>query len=92
MTDFKLIAREDIVYRAINEERDYQDSLISKSESDGRHSITEFVSYMEDYIQEARHVGARVWGPVAAQKQLGILRKVVALGVSCMEQHGVVRR
>jgi hypothetical protein len=81
------------VYETIDGERDYQDSLASTSENeDGHHTTTEFLLYMDDYLQQAKHVAATTWGPDCKVKTLDILRKVTALGVACMEQNGVVPR
>lgn len=86
-----MIQRAD-VYSVIDGERAYQDSLSSTSETDGHHTVPEFILYMEDYIAEARSVASRTWGPEAKIKALDIVRKVTALGVACMEQNGIVRR
>lgn len=80
------------VYAVVDGERDYQDSLAATSETDGYHTVSEFILYMEDYIAEARNVASRTWGPDATTKSLDIIRKVTALGVACMEQNGVVAR
>ena len=84
-------AREE-VYRAIDGERDYQDSLAPTSETEGTHSVAEYILYLEDYIAEARSIASRTWGPEATTKCLDVIRKVTALGVVCMEQNGVVER
>lgn len=81
-----------VVYDVINEERDYQDSFADKSETDGYHTVTEFLLYMEDYLNEARHRASTIWGPRGIHETLDFIRKVTALGVACMEQNGAVRR
>lgn len=80
------------VYAVVDGEREYQDGLAGTSETDGYHTVSEFILYMEDYIAEARSVASRTWGPDATTKSLDIIRKVTALGVACMEQNGVVPR
>lgn len=80
------------VYEALDSERNYQRKWETESESKGVHSISEFLAYMEDYIDEAQHVLAREARQIAYPKVVHILRKVTALGVACMEQHGAPRR
>jgi hypothetical protein len=80
------------VYSVIDGERDYQDSLVSTSETDGHHSYAEFLLYMDDYVQQAKRTASTTWGPNARIKTLDIIRKIVALGVACMEQNGAVAR
>lgn len=86
------ILTRDQVYAIVSDERDYQDSLASTSETNGQHSIAEFILYMEDYIADARTAASKTWGPMANTVCLDIIRKVTALGVACMEQNGAVDR
>jgi len=91
-------ATRDEVYAAIDSERDYQNSRGNAAGTpDGEvrpHSTEEFVLYMEDYMHELRNQLSRIWTkdrsapPVA----LDTLRKVVAMGVAAMEQHGAQQR
>jgi len=86
------------VYHAIDTERDYQEAKAhangTPSDEVRPHSFEEFVLYMEDYLDEARHQVSRVWTPdrSAPPEALHTLLKVVALGVAAMEQHGAPRR
>jgi len=82
----------DEVVEAIKEEREYQDKLWGKTLSRGRHSVSEYILYMEDYLQEARHIVSRSVELEASEKATHILRKVGAMIFSCMEQNGVQRR
>ncbi len=82
------------VYKAVNGERDYQEALIKKhgpqrdSEEFARnHSIDSYLVFMEDYMSELKKVRAREWGAGEA-RGLDTMRKIVALGVACMEDHG----
>lgn len=82
------------VYAAIDGERDYQDArwgqtLSGERPGDGFRSVDEFVLYMEGYMREAVQSASHF---AHKQKTLDILRKVVALGVCCFEQHGVPAR
>lgn len=82
------------VYEAINTERTYQDSRwnANTTSTEGKHSVTEFLVYMQDYVNEALHVVTRNGEPYASNAALDIVRKVAALGVVCMEQHGAPKR
>lgn len=80
------------VYAALDTERTYQ---IEKwgDDHDGGHTVTEFLVYMRDYVEEALHTVTREADETANPKALDIVRKVAALGVACMERHGApVRR
>jgi hypothetical protein len=80
------------VYAAIDSERDYQDMRKHRDSGAETHSPEEFLLYMQDYLTEAVHAAARLWGPEAKPKIMEIVRKVTALGVACMEQHGAPKR
>lgn len=82
------------VYAAIDGEREYQAVRWSEDITctGGRHSVTEFLVYMRDYAEEALHNVSREADPGASEKALHWVRKVAALGVACMEQHGAPRR
>ena len=79
------------VYQAIDSERTYQGLRWGKQESklgalvEPQHSVCDFLVYMQDYLREAMTECARTPGVGAA---LEIVRKVTALGVACMEEHG----
>lgn len=80
------------VYVALDGERDYQDGLWGPTGSQGLHSVTEFLVFMEDYVKEALHYVSRNAEPGASEVALNIVRKVAAMGVACMEQHGAPHR
>lgn len=82
------------VYAAIDSERDYQDQRwnCETTPTCGKHSVTEFLVYMRDYIEEALHYASRNPDPQATEKALHDVRKVAALAVSCMEQNGAFCR
>jgi hypothetical protein len=82
-----------LIYAVIDGERDYQQTLIHESEAaGGLHSVAEYILYMQDYLAEAQKHASRVWGVESNAKALDTLRKVVALGVVCMEHNGMVAR
>jgi len=82
------------VFTAIREERQYQDNVWNDqtTTSGGQHSIEEFVLYMDDYMRQIKEQLTRNTKTVADQLALDTMRKIVSLGVCCMEQNGVVCR
>jgi hypothetical protein len=90
------------VYAALDSERDYQEDRKDDSARayerqglsrvDSGHEVASFLTYMRDYLTEAEHVCSRNWGPDADLRTLHIIRKVTALGVACMEEHGAPQR
>ena len=82
------------VYAAIDSERDYQDKRwnAATTTSKGLHSQTEWIAYMEDYLREAKHLLARTPKQDARDGVNHIMRKVLAMGVCCMEEHGAPNR
>jgi hypothetical protein len=82
------------VYKAIDGERDYQDakwgnSLSSGIAGDGARSIDEFSLYIVGYAADAARLASHY---ADGQAKLAEIRKVAALCVACMEQHGVPSR
>lgn len=89
------------VYEAIDSERNYQDDRWGpylSAERDplpehgmpaGWRSLDEFVMYMQGYMNDLVHAASHSADKIEA---LNIVRKVTALGVRCMEQHGAPRR
>lgn len=82
------------VYKAIDSERDYQEVRWGpdKTDTGHKHSILEWLVYMQDYIAEALHIESRMATRDADKLALENIRKVVALGVVAMEQHGAPLR
>ena len=82
------------VYGAIDGERIYQNSRWNPetTTSDGRHSLEEWYMYIEDYVNEAKHILSRLPRQEADPKALHIMRKVAAMAVCAMEQHGALWR
>jgi hypothetical protein len=90
-----MMATREQVYRALDGERDYQDLRWNAQKttlSEGRHTLEEWIVYMEDYLAEAKHALSRNPAPQAQELALPIVRKVTAMGVACMEQHGAPSR
>lgn len=76
------------VYEVLDSERSYQEHRWGDEHRRNPHSVTEFLVYMRDYVEEALHFLSREADPEASERALHWVRKVAALGVSCMEQHG----
>lgn len=92
----------DLVYRAIDSERIYQDARWGRvdkivpgappitgsstlGEGVGNRSLDEFVLYMSGYMADLVKIASHTNDP---REKLAFVRKVTALGVACMEQHG----
>jgi hypothetical protein len=82
------------VYAAIDSERTYQNARWNPSTttSNGEHSLEEWIMYMEDYLNEAKHILSRQARQDSDPKTLNIIRKVTAMGVAAMEEHGAINR
>ena len=82
------------VYEAIDSERNYQNSKWNPqtTTSNGRHSLEEWCVYIEDYVNEAKHILSRLPKQEADIQAIHIMRKVAAMAVCAMEQHGSPRR
>jgi hypothetical protein len=76
------------VYKLIDGERDYQEIKWGPdvSSSGGKHSAEEWLMYMEDYLNEAKHILSREATQTALPKAMDCIRKITAMGVKAMEQ------
>jgi hypothetical protein len=77
------------VIEALRTERQYQLRRWGCRQPDGSmievpHSVADYVLYMQDYYHEARHHVSREDGIAGS---LEALRKLVGLGIACLEQH-----
>jgi len=82
------------VYEAIDTEREYQDALWLPMEGSNHdhHSPEEWFMYIEDYINEAKHILSREAYVVCKPKAMEIMRKLAAMAVCAMEQNGTTNR
>ncbi len=76
------------VYSAIDTERTYQNVKWGTKP----HSIQEWLTYINSYVDEALYLGAREPDSVATPKQLEIIRKIAGLATVVMEEHGAPER
>lgn len=82
------------VYAAIDTERNYQDSRWNSetTTSGGLHSLEEWLVYIRSYLRTAEDQLARNPKQIGDPAALETIRKITAMGVACMEQHGAPRR
>jgi hypothetical protein len=82
------------VYAALDTERAYQDSKWGDSRSSGEQgagerTLDEFALYIHGYADDLRRIASHT---VYRQEKLDFIRKVGALCVAAMEQHGAEPR
>jgi GTP cyclohydrolase III len=79
------------VYRVIDAERDYQNSLgpDRTDTEDGSHEVGEYITMLHHYLNEATSSWTKNAGSQAA---LHNMRKIAAIAVRCMEEHGALER
>lgn len=82
------------VYQAIDSERKYQDQKWNEQTTTSKniHSLEEWIMYVEDYLNEAKHTLSRMARQDADPLVKNTIRKATAMLVCCMEQHGVKNR
>ena len=78
------------VYKIIDGERDYQDSLNPDWLHDGKPTIEGELLMMEEYLKYARTTWVTTYGDEKAG--LEEMRKVVGIAIRCFENHGVPER
>lgn len=80
----------ELIYKFIDSERDYQDWKWNDAtcRSGGRHSRTEWLVFMRDYIEEAMHVVSREADQHCDHRVDATMRKIAAMAVACMEHNG----
>lgn len=76
------------VYKAIDSERDYQNRKWGNIQQHP-HEVAGWLVLMRDHLRDAEHA----WATRATDDSaLDEIRKVLAIGVACCEQHGVTTR
>ena len=76
------------VYRAVDTERDFQDRKWGDID-DHPHEVGGWLTIMRKLLGDAEQAWSSSAGDTAA---LNEIRKVVAVGIACCEQHGVPTR
>ena len=77
------------VYSVIDGERDYQNELGPDRTDSSQKSVGDFLSLMRSYLNDADKAFATNPGTVPTLHEI---RKVTALGVRCLEEHGAPPR
>lgn len=83
------------VYAAINTEREYQDSFVlPENEYWQTHTLGEFILMLNQYSAQAQDKWTHPTDPDAQGFEISLheVRKIAALAVRCMEQHGAPPR
>lgn len=75
--------RED-VYKLIDSERDYQNSLGASRTDGSKKTVGDYLTMMNAYLQKA--VEDWTFNP-GCEKALDEIRKIAAITVRCMEEH-----
>lgn len=73
------------IWAAVSRERDFQ----NEKWGDNPHTIFEWIGIMEKELSEAK---AAYFKRPADEEMLVEILQVVAVGVACMEQHGIQER
>lgn len=76
------------VFEAIDSERDYQDRKWG-TPAEHPHEVGGYLTLMDVHLQRAKAAWAGANNDAGA---LEALRKVLAIGVACAEQHGIPSR
>ena len=82
------------VWDALMSERSYQKmkwnhSASSGQPGNGERTIDEYALYITEYAAQLRHLAGTALDP---KEKLDAVRKVTALGMACMEEHGAPLR
>jgi hypothetical protein len=77
------------VYSTIDGERDYQDNLPSHRTDGSDHTVGDYLVMLDSYLGKAKDAWTFNPGTVASLKQI---RKIAAIAVRCMEEHGAEPR
>lgn len=89
-----MAATRDEVFQAINTERDYQDARkgnAARETKDTNRELASLVLLMDAYMTKAKAAHA-LPSPEGRTELLNVVRKVTALGVLAMEEHGAIPR
>lgn len=76
------------VYEAVDTERDFQDRKWGTLEKHP-HEVGAWIALMSKLIRDAENAWASSNGDYKALEEV---RKVIAVGVACAEQHGITTR
>lgn len=77
------------VYHAINGERDYQNSLGSNRTDGHEKTVGDYLTMLSVYVRKAEEAWTSTSGDELALHEI---RKIAAIAVRCMEEHGALPR
>lgn len=77
------------VFELITSERDYQDSLSSARTDGSTKTVGDYITMLSHYVNKMQEAWTMNPGNTAA---LDVMRKVGAIAVHCMEDHGAPAR
>ena len=84
--------RREVIYRVLDEERDYQDAhTLHDDPGNPGFSTGDYITMMRNYVDRLAPAWALNPG-TAPQEVLCNMRKIAAIAVQCMEVHGYVTR
>jgi len=79
----------DLVYSAIDSERDFQDAFTADKGMNPNKTVGEFLTLIRTYSNKADYTWTGSPGDAGALEEI---RKIAAICVSCMEKHGTTIR
>jgi hypothetical protein len=88
MTEQEILERRAAVFEAVSREREYQDRKRGPVH-DRALGVGDWILILQVELEEAREAFVRQDGTRAARQEI---LQVVAVGVACLESHGVVER
>jgi hypothetical protein len=77
------------VYAAIDSETAYSDAKWKEADAGRSHEISSWLTYMRHQLNEAERIAATTYPETGA---LDPIRKLLNLGVKCLEEHGAPGR
>lgn len=80
------------IIQAIEEELSYQDMLWGPTGCKGDHTLTEWLAYIRSYTNEGLEKMCRIADEECKEPTRHIMRKIAALAIRAMMQHGVEYR
>ena len=80
------------VFQIVSQEIDYGRKLWEGSDTQDNHSPEEWIMYMEHYLNDCKKIASTRPAPEYIEEVTDQMRKVVAIGMKCLIQHGCPAR
>lgn len=77
------------VYRVIYQERDYQKNLGPERTDGDSHTVGDYLVMLDTYLRRAKDAWTGNPGVIPSLREV---RKIAAIAVRCMEEHGAIER